>query len=121
MSHMGFLRIGSGRTQFRRLVAVLCAVAFLTVGTLHTVGCCDGPGAASAAIVSNLADDGPADSGTPNAAVHCHCFSCSGVVLPELAVSAPEAVVPAASAVLQQPLLHAHNPGLDTPPPRTIA
>jgi hypothetical protein len=118
---MRLLRIGSSRSLFSRLVAVFCAVAFLTVGTLHTFGCCcDEPSAASAAVVSNLTGDGPADSGTPNVAVHCHCFSCSGVVLPEFVASAPETVVPAATAVLQQPMLHAHNPGLDTPPPRSL-
>jgi hypothetical protein len=121
MSHLRFLRISSSRPLFRRLVAVFCAFAFLTVGTLHTFGCCcDEPSAASAAIVSSVTGDGPADSGTFSP-VHCHCFNCSGVVLPEFAASAPETVIPSATAAVHQPLLCAHNPGLDTPPPRTAA
>ncbi len=90
-------------------------------GALHSFGCCDGTNASSEVTVSALSQGDVGDSGAPTAAIHCHCFSCSGVMLPESAVSSSVESRVAVASVLPYPVLHAHAPGLDTPPPRILA
>src|SRR4051812_34224847 len=65
----------------RRLVAVLCAFAFLTVGMAHALTECDGLGAGTQTIASSLSPSQPA--GNSGHAVPCdHCYGCTGAVAP---------------------------------------
>ena len=104
----------------RRLVAVLCAFAFLTVGMAHALTECDGIGAGSQTVVSNVSPTSrPARTGH---AVPCdHCYGCTGAVAPLACVirRSSAASRPTSSSC---PLLalHAHAPGFHTPPPKSL-
>ena len=110
------LAIGD-RGVLRHLVAMLCALAFLTVGSVHGV---QHLGTAFAAVEDVDSSDVPdAPQKAPLAAEHC--FACAVLAVP----SPADAVVPVAVGTAQvrshPASMRSHPPNAETRPPiRTI-
>jgi hypothetical protein len=119
MSHGRRLWVARIAAGLRRLVAVFCAVAFLSVGMAHALNNCDGLGVASQATVSDNSADQPI--GTPGDAVPCdHCYGCTGAVA---LLSYTSAVVGNALTDLVISTVAApqpYAPGFHTPPPKSL-
>ncbi|MEW6451338.1 MAG: hypothetical protein AB1490_11840 [Pseudomonadota bacterium] len=104
---------------FRRLVAMLSAFAFLTVGMAHAIIECDGFGAGTQTIVSNVAPDQPA--GPVGHAVPCdHCYGCTGAMTPLVCTSVFVGRIETDFVIAAAAPLGAHAPGFQTPPPKSL-
>ena len=104
---------------FRRLVAMLCAFAFLTVGMAHALTECGGLGAGTQTIASNVLPDQP--TGTSGHAVPCdHCYGCTGAVAPFASVMTGISSLKTDLVVLPVLALRAHAPDFQTPPPKSL-
>ena len=107
------------RAGLRRLVAVLCAFAFLTVGMAHALYDCDAPKIASQTVLSANSADQP--TGAVGHAVPCdHCYGCTGAVAPFGCTSAIVGHSETGLVVLPVAALRAHSPGFHTPPPKSL-
>jgi hypothetical protein len=101
------------------MVAVLCAVAFLTVGMAHALNDCDGIGSGSEIVLLKKAADLPAGKTVP--AVPCdHCYGCTGAMDAPPCATAIVGRVETDYIVAAAAALHPHGPLLHTPPPKFL-
>ena len=103
------------RGVIRRVVAIACAFAFLTVGLAHGVQHLDVPAFAFAAQDAGASSDDPSDTKAPAAAEHC--CACTLLAVPVLE---PGVFLTRLSGAPQLPPLvdaRAHSPGFETRPP----
>ena len=102
----------------RRLVSVLCAFAFLTVGLAHAFT--EHDEVRSQIVASNISSDQP--TGTAGHAVPCdHCYQCTGAVAPIDCVVTVVSQVETDLFIVPVLALHSHAPGFHTPPPKLLA
>ena len=105
--------------RFRRLVAVFCAFAFLTVGMAHALNDCDGIGSGSTPVSVKTADVQPVGKTAP--AVPCdHCYGCTGALDAPAMAAATIGKVETDFVMTTVAAMRAHGPGLGTPPPKPL-
>ena len=101
----------------RRLVSVLCAFAFLTVGLAHAFTEHDEVG--SQIVASNISPEQP--SGTKGHAVPCdHCYQFTGAVAAIDCVVMVVSLVETDLFIIPVLALHSYVPGFHTPPPNLL-
>jgi len=101
---------------FRRVIAVVCAVAFLFVGFVHSLNHFDGAAPAASYQADFSSSDGSPDSSDNATIVHCH-----GCVMLAMKVAPQDgAVISTALERVAVPLdgLRPHPPVAETPPPK---
>jgi hypothetical protein len=103
------------RGVLRRVVAIACAFAFLTVGLAHGVQHLDVPASAIAAQDASAPSDDPSDTKAPGAAEHC--CACTLLAVPVLESGVLLARLSGAPQVPPLVDARAHPPGFETRPP----
>lgn len=107
------------RTAVRRLIAIVCAFAFLTLGFTHTLHDCDGRATfAVSSLDAGMPDDSP-DLPKKTAAAVDHCCSCATVAMPAADTVMPLLFVAVARAWPAADSMWPHPPTLDLRPPIT--
>jgi hypothetical protein len=105
------------RLAFRRTVAAVCAVAFLTVGVAHALGHCDhGAVPAGYELTSGAADEAPEPA--KSASVE-HCHGCSMVAVMGDAPTLPAGLVGPVFRGVRLDGIRPHPPSAENPPPIT--
>lgn len=103
--------------ELRRAVAVVCALALLTIGFAHSINHFGGP-VGTVAIQADVApsDDAPdASKKAPVAVEHCH--GCSMIAMTALAPSFGPTSIAADLPVRKFDGKRPHIPVVETPPP----
>jgi hypothetical protein len=108
------------RAGLRRLVAIVCAVAFLTVGFGHSHQHLDAlaPAAAGAPALAAAADLSP-DLAKKAALALEHCHACTMIAIPLFVSAPPAAPVAAAPSLRAAADFRPHPPISDSPPPKS--
>jgi hypothetical protein len=105
--------------RLRRVLAVICAIAFLAVGFAHAFDNVEGLGAGSAFVSVNSSPETPAGKTTP--AVPCdHCYGCTGAMAPVAQIASVGAALETDFAWALAFELDGHGPVLNTPPPKAL-
>jgi hypothetical protein len=102
----------------RRLVAVLCVLAFTVCGIAHSLSHFEGMSTAIEAQLGDASDNSVDDSKSTALAVN-HCCGCGAIASPTVGAATVAELIEVDFAFPPTSLVRAHDPTFATPPPKS--